>query len=73
MRVIGGIVLLAGIWPLWRALTGHDVLDAGGIVMVFTGRTPGRPTAPPRRAAGRLRRAGDRDDLSARPTAAVRP
>lgn len=37
MRVIGGIVLLAGIWPLWRTLTGHDVLDAGGIVMVFTG------------------------------------
>jgi hypothetical protein len=37
MRAIGAIVLVAGIWPLWRAFAGHDVLDAAGIVMVVTG------------------------------------
>lgn len=37
MRLVGWILLLSGLWSIWRALAQDDPLGMGGIVMVLLG------------------------------------
>ena len=37
MRLIGWILLLSGMWSLWKALAGGETLGWGGILMVLIG------------------------------------
>ena len=37
MRVIGWILLLAGIWSLWKAVIGEEPWGVGGLLLVIVG------------------------------------
>jgi hypothetical protein len=49
VRLIGVILLLAGVWSVWKALVGEEPLGAGGLLMAIIGALmltrPGRALA----------------------------